>query len=646
MAIGLLGTAASGLQVFQRAISVAGHNINNANTEGYTRQRVELGTREPSFTGQGYIGNGVQIESITRMFDQFVVDRLRDTTSTSSQYDTLSLFSARVSNLLGDSKAGLNAGLETFFNAVHDVADDPSSIPARQLLLSEAESLTARFQNLDGQLGSLRNEINGNIGTVVNDINGLSSAIAEANRSIVDSNGQGSGQVPNDLLDKRDQLINQLSELVSVRTVEQDDGAVNVFIGSGQALVTRFLASPLQVTSNDFDARRAEIAIVGAGAPSVITSGISGGKLGAVLDVRDQVLDPAQNALGRVATTLAVDFNAQHRLGMNLDGAMGGDFFALGAPQVASSVRNAGAATVSASFDTANIANLTIEDYELTYDGGAWVLSHASDGRVVSMSGAGTAASPFLADGLSIVVSGGAPVARDRFLIRPTRDASVNTGVLIGSPREVAAAAPVRITEATNANGLPVNTGNAAFKYQGADSSFSQLSSGITFTYDALAQQFNYAGDAAGSIAYNPATDSGTTFTVAGVSFAVTGTPATGDSFSFGDNSGGSGDNANALLLADLQTAHTMEGGSTSFQGAYSQLVGQLGTQTRSAQATAEAQASLLTQAQESRDATSGVNLDEEAANLVRFQQAYQAIAQVISAAETTFQTLMNALGR
>jgi flagellar hook-associated protein 1 FlgK len=331
---------------------------------------------------------------------------------------------------------------------------------------------------------------------------------------------------------------------------------------------------------------------------------------------------------------------------MDLDGATGQDFFAVGAPQVASSVRNAGAAAVSASFDNANIANLTTEDYELTYDGSAWVLSHAGDGRVVPMSGAGTAANPFLADGLSIVVSGGAPVARDRFLIRPTRDASANTGVLIGSPRKVAAAAPVRITEATNASGLPVNTGNAAFKYQGADNSFSQLSSGITFTYDALAQQFNYAGDATGSITYNPATDSGTTFTVAGVSFTVTGTPATGDSFSFGDNSGGSGDNANALLLADLQTTHTMEGGSTSFQGAYSQLVGQLGTQTRSAQATSEAQASLLAQAQESRDATSGVNLDEEAANLVRFQQAYQAIAQVISAAETTFQTLMNALGR
>lgn len=645
MAIGLLGTAASGLQVFQRAISVAGHNINNANTDGYTRQRVELGTRPPSFTGQGFIGNGVQIESISRMFDQFAVERLRDTTSSSSQYDTLALYSARVSNLLGDSKAGLNAGLETFFNAVQEVANDPSSIPSRQLMLSEAESLVGRFHSLDSQLGSLRNEINGTIGNLVNDINGLSAAIADTNRSIVDATSQGSGQAPNDLLDKRDNLISKLSELVSVRTIEQDDGAVNVFVGSGQALVTRFLASPLQVVSSDFDSRRAEVAIVGAGAASVITSNITGGKLGAVLDVRDQVLDPAQNALGRVATTLAVTFNQQHRLGMDLDGAMGGDFFTVGSPQVAASSRNAGTGVVNVSFDTANIDNLTTENYELTFSSGAWVLSHASDGRVVSMSGAGTAGNPFLADGLSLVVSG-VPGAGDRFLIKPTQGGSAGSGLLVGSPRQIAAAAPVRVSEATNVNGLPTNSGNGALNLQGVDGSFVQFSAGITFTYDALAQQFNYAGDATGSFAYNPATDSGSTFTVAGVSFTATGTPATGDSFSFSDNANGSGDNGNALLLAGLQTAHTMEGSSTSYQGAYSQLVGQLGTRTRSAQATSEAQAALLTQAQESRDAVSGVNLDEEAANLLRFQQAYQAIAQVITAAETTFQTLINALGR
>jgi len=549
MAVGLLGTAASGLLAFQRAISVTGHNISNANTEGYSRQRVELGTRPPGFTGQGFIGNGVKIESIERVFDNFVAERLRNTTSSSARYDTLAMMSGRISNLLGDNQAGLGTGLESFFNAVQAVADDPSSIPARQLLLTEGESLVARFQNLDAQLDSMRDEINGGLSSIVAEINDLSSSIAEANRNIVDATSQGGGAAPNDLLDKRDMLINRLSELVSVRTVEQENGALNVFVGSGQSLVTGFLSSQLQATPNEFDNRYLEIAVTGAGISTVITDNLTGGRLGAMLEFRDQTLDSAQNALGRIAITLGVEFNRQHNVGMDLEGTPGSDFFAVTTPLVAANANNAGAATVTASFDGANVDTLTTEDYVLAFDGSAWSLRRTSDGQPVSMSGTG----PFLADGVQINIAGGA-AAGDRFLIRPTRSGSSDMATLISNPREIAAAAP-----------------------------------------------------AAG--------------------------PAPGD-------------NSNALLLANLQTAHSMENSTTHFQGAYAQLVGELGTQTRSAQINADAQAALLSQAHESRDAVSGVNLDEEAANLLRFQQAYQALAQVISVSDSTFQTLLDAVRR
>ena len=553
MAVGLLGTAASGLEAFQRAISVTGNNISNANNENYSRQRVELGTRPSSFTGVGYIGNGVRIESIERLFDQFTVDRLRETTSSTSQYETFFSFSERVTNLLGDTDAGLGAGLEEFFNAVQTVADDPASIPARQVLLSVSDSLVARLQNLDGQLDSMRREINGNLDNIVTEINGLSAGIADANRSIVDATDQGSGAVPNDLLDKRDGLINRLSELISLRTVQQDDGAVNVFVGSGQGLVTGFLASPLQTVSNEFDAGRPEIAIVSGGATAVITDNLRGGEFGALLDFRDQVLFPAQNSLGRIAISLGTAFNNQHTAGMDLDGVGGANYFSVTTPVVANSINNTGAATVTAVFDTANTDNLTTQDYTLAFDGAVWSVTRVSDGQAVSMTGSGTAADPFLFDGLSVEVSAGA-VAGDRFQLRPTRSGAAGMGLLISNPREIAAAAP-----------------------------------------------------AAG--------------------------PAPGD-------------NSNALLLAGLQTSLTMENGNTSFQGAYGQLIGKLGTQTRSAEISATAQAALRAQAQESRDNQSGVNLDEEAADLIRFQQAYQAIAQVITVAETTFQTLLSAVGR
>lgn len=645
MAVGLLGTATSGLQAFQRSIATAGNNISNANTEGYSRQRVELGTRPPSFTGQGFMGNGVQIESVSRLFDQFTVDRLRDTTSTSAQYDTLFEYSGRVSNLLGDSDAGLSAGLETFFNSLQDMADNPSAIPPRQLVLSEAGSLVGRIQNLGQQLDAMRNEINGGLDTVVNEINSISSAIAEANKNILDAVSQGAGQTPNDLLDKRDMLINDLSKLVSVRTIEQDDGSVNVFVGSGQSLVTGLLASELQTTRNGFDTQRTEISVVTGGITAEITGNLTGGKLGALLDFRDQTLNLAENALGRIAVTVSTEFNLQQNLGMDLDGEMGVDMFSIDQPSVAAHVNNTGAASVVATFDPANIQDLTTNDYILAFDGAAWNLSRASDGQPITMTGAGTVASPFTADGLEFVVSGAA-AAGDRFEIKPTRDGSSSMRLLIADPGDIAAAAPVVMGEATNANGLPTNAGDASFGLQTIDTAFTPLTAGITFIYDAGTQQFNYAGDAAGSFAYNPATDSGSTFSVAGMSFTVNGSPSDGDSFVAAANSNGSGDNFNALLLAGLQSARTMENGDTSFQGAYGQLISDLGARTRSAEITSQAQAALKSQAQESRDALSGVNLDEEAADLIRFQQAYSAIAQVISVADSTFQTLLAAVGR
>ena len=552
MAVGLLGTATTGLAAFQRAISVTGNNIANANTDGYSRQRVEFGDRPSSFTGSGYVGNGVQVQSIERVFDQFITERVRDTTSAASQADAFAVLSGQVTNLLGDADAGLNASFESFFNAVQTVADDPSSTVTRQLLLSESESLTTRFKSLDSQLDSLDARVNGVLANSVTEINGLTAAIADANKAISDSTSQGSGAVANDLLDKRDRLINQLSEIISVRTVEQDDGAVNVFVGSGQPLVTRYLATPLQIENSPFDAQRKEISIAAGGSSAVITSSLTGGRLGAVLEFRDQVLNPTKNALGRMAVSVGLEFNAQHKLGTDLDGNVGTDYFSVTSPAILGSSNNTGAATISATFDTANIQDLTADDYVLAFDGAVWNLTRFNSGQTVA-SGAG----PFNVDGLQIAVGGGAAVAGDRFEIRPTRNASSGLDVLVTDTREIAAAAAL-VPPATSAPG----------------------------------------------------------------------------------------DNRNALLLAGLQTGLSMEGGNTNYQGAYSQLIGELGTQTRRAQITSEAQTALLAQAKESRESVSGVNLDEEAANLLKYQQAYQAVARIIAVADDLFQTLLATVGR
>lgn len=646
MAGGILGTATSGLLAFQRALSTAGHNIANANTPGYSRQRVEIQTQTPQVSGAGFIGTGVVANSVVRYYDQFLVDRVRSGTASSNGLETYQQYASRVANVLGDASAGLNGALEGFFDAMQSVANDPTSIPARQLMLSEADSLVSRFQYLDTQLSNTRNEVNAQLGATIEELSILSQSVADINRAIVVATGRGGGQPPNDLLDKRDQLLNQMSELVSVSTLAQDDGSVNVFIGNGQALVTGFNAATLGLSGSAFDATQKEITYSSGGTPAIITGNISGGKLGGLLNFRDDILDPAQNNLGRIAVVLGTEFNQQQALGMDLDGNLGAAFFGLGTPQSSASSNNSGSGTVTASYDSSNIAALTTQNYIMSYDGAAWNLADA-DGNAVTMSGAGTAGSPFIAEGLSIVV-GGAPAAGDRFQIRPTRDGAEDISLALSGPRAIAAAAPVRITEATNLNGLPTNGGTGAFSYGSVDSGFTPLAAAVTFTFNAATNEFGYTDGGAvnGTIAYDPAADSGTSFTVAGANFRVTGTPADGDSFVLGNNVSGAGDNGNALLLAGLQTKLSIEGSTTNFQGAYAQLIAEVGSKTRQAEVGSAAQQALLSQAQQDRDALSGVNLDEEAANMLRFQQAYQAMAQVVGVADSIFQTLLNAVRR
>jgi flagellar hook-associated protein 1 len=648
MSSGVLGTATSGLLAFQRALSTTGHNIANVNTPGYSRQRVEFETQTPQITGAGYIGTGVKTDAVVRMYDQFLVDRVRTSTSSSSGLAMYSEYAGRVANVLGDASAGLNGALENFFDALQGVANNPTSVPERQVLLSEAESLVTRFEYLDGQLNATRNEVNAQTGAMVGEINTLSQAIADINKEIVIATGRAGGQPPNDLLDTRDMLVEKLSSLVSVTTLKQDDGAVNVFIGNGQSLVTGFNAATLTVSGSPYNATHKEIlySAGGGGGAAVITNSLSGGKLGGLLDFRDEILDPAQNNLGRIAVVLGTEFNLQHALGMDLDGDLGGAFFNLATPQVSSHSANSGSGTVNAAFDTTNIGALTPQDYVISYDGANWSLADMS-GNAVTMTGLGTLASPFVADGLRIVV-GGAPAAGDRFQIRPTRTGADGIGMAITSVRDIAAAAPVRITEATSTGGLPTNGGDGKLQFTGIAGGFTALAANVTFSFNAATNEFSYTDGGAvnGTLAYDPAINAGAGFTVAGVNFTVTGTPADGDAFVLGSNIGGVGDNANALRLAGLQTARTVDGATTNFQGAYAQLIAELGSKTRQADIGATAQQALLRQAQADRDALSGVNLDEEAANLVRFQQAYQAMAQVVTAADSMFQTLLSAIRR
>lgn len=617
----ILATSTSALLAFQNAIATTSHNVANVNTEGYSRQQVEFNARTPARLGNSYVGTGVDASSVKRSYDDFLTSQLRSTTSAYGQMNTYATLASSMDNLFGSSQSSLSPMFSQFFNDIEAVSSNPSATPERQTLLSDANGLTNRFQTLNTQLDALDQQTNAQITSSIKDINQLSSSIADLNKQITAAQNSTAG-APNDLLDQRDQAIKQLAGLVSVQTMPQSDGAMNVFIGNGQSLVVGDKPMPLTTVANAYDPQRLEVAYGSPQGP-LISDGITGGQLGGTLAFRREMLDPAHNQLGLLAQGFSASFNQQHQAGMDLQGNMGGAFFAAGAPQTLPSRRNTGSATVDVQIGDASA--LTASDYQLRYDGSQWQLTRLSDGTTSASS------DPLQMDGLTITPSTGAN-AGDSFLIRPTHGAAGGMQVLIDDPARIAAAAPIRTQAAIS------NTGSASISAGAVlDPQDANLRQTVSIQFLSATA---YSVNGSGSYAYT----SGGDITLNGWQVQISGNPQPGDQFSIQRNTGGVGDNRNAAALSKLQNQGILNNGTATYQQAYGSLVSQIATRTQQSQDGRDAQQVLNQQTQAARDATSGVNLDEEAANLIRFQQAYQAAAQSITTANTMFQTLLSAI--
>ena len=633
----ILGTAISGLLASQRQLTTTSHNISNVNTPGYSRQQVDLVTRPPFATGGGFIGNGVDVASIRRVYDQFLTDQVFSRTSLDSQLKSFESYASQVDNMLSDPSSGLAPVLQDFFNAAQDVADDPTSIPARQLLMSRGDTLTNRFSVLEQRLNDLGDSVNKQMSLMVGDVNSLASSIAKVNHDIVLRSGSGSGRTPpNDLLDQRDQLIEKLSGYVSVSTVEQDDGSLNVFIGNGQNLVLGKQATPLETVNNQYDKSQLEIGIGVGGNVVNITKQLTGGSIGGILDFKSQVLDPSINSLGRVAIGLAQNFNDQHKMGMDLNNQLGGAFFNdLNAVTPLASSKNTGNAVISAAVSDPNA--LTTGDYILARSGANYTLTNTANNSVTAL--ATFPGGSETVDGITINLTSGALQDGDSFLIRPTRQAANDIKVTISSPDEIAAAAPIRSSAVIS------NTGNGIVSPgEVLDATNPALLNTVRIQFTS-ANQFDVVDETSGStLASGLAYTSGGNVDYNGWRIQISASPQSGDIFRIEQNTGGVSDNRNALKFIDLQKSGNLINGTATYGQAYGQLVGDIGSKTHQAQMNSEAQSALLKQAVEARGEVSGVNLDEEAANLIRFQQSYQAAAQVITIANSVFQSLISAV--
>ncbi|MCP4188349.1 MAG: flagellar hook-associated protein FlgK [Gammaproteobacteria bacterium] len=636
----MLSTAISGLLSFQRALSTTSHNISNVNTEGYSRQKVDLQANTPTFTGNGYIGNGVHVDSVQRIYNEFLTNEVRDTTSSFSRVGKLADLGAQIDNILADPVGGISPILQNFFSSVQDVADDPASSTARYEMISSAQTLADRYNNIDNRFEEIQQNLITETRIVVGEINTLITSIRDVNMAINESNANGvvSNQSA-DLLDKRDLLLTQLSEKVDISVITDSDNQVSIFIGKGQTMLTGTNAFSLSSQSDPADPMREIITYNGLVTAYDISDSLSGGELGGILEFEANYLLPARNALGRSAIGLAETFNAQMRDGMDLNGNLGQNFFTYTAPQSISSTSNAGTATVSTV--VSDVTALSTDDYQLDFDGANWVLTSDS-GTNTTVADASPATTTIIFEGLTLSIDGTTAVAGDQFTIKPTIEAAARLQTIISDPNLIAAAAPIlSAASLANLGSVEISAGQVtditdANLLNTATLTFDNPATTLTADVDVVVSAVTYLAGAAIPYSNNMIIEAN------GWQVNLNGTAEAGDVFTVSSNAGGSGDNRNALNLANLQNTGIFDGGVANYQEDYGTLVGQVGSRVAAANLERDAQQTLLLQTLNSRDSVTGVNLDEEAADLVRYQQAYEATARIISTAQTIFETLLN----
>jgi len=630
----LLSTSVSGLLAFQQALDVTSNNISNVDTPGYDVETANFTEQPGQETGAGYVGSGVDVSSISRAYNQYLAAEVNATQSSYSSSNALATQAGQVDDMLSDSTTGLTATLQSFVNSLQTLATTPTSTSSQQAVLSQGQALAQQIQSYDSQLSQYSSQLESQLGSDVSQVNSLASSIASLNQQI--ASATASGQTPNQLEDQLDQDVNQLSQYVSVQTTTESNGQVNVFIGSGQALVTGGTAQTLTTIPSAYDASQLDIGVTSTGgATADITSEISGGELGGLLSARSQVLQPATNALGQIAVGVATIMNQQQQSGMDSTGAQGQPMFSVGGVQVESDSNNTGTAALSVS--RTDLGDLTTDNYELQYTGGSWQLTDQTTGQSVAMTGSGTSASPFEAAGLSIVVSG-TPQNGDSYLILPTAGAASGFSMQLTEPSQIASASLVQATAGSG------NTGTGTVSSAGVTDPGTWTSGTYTVSFS-------------GTNAYTVTNGSGTTVDSGnytsgdpidfnGMQLTLTGQPASGDTFTVSPNStSNTGDNSNLYAMIDALSASTLNNGTTSVNDAVNNIVSQIGTVTQQAQNNATTQQTANQNATTALDNVTGVNLDEQAASMLQYQQAYQAMAEVIQVSGQLFNSLISAIG-
>ncbi len=686
----LLNIGMSGLHAAKTKLSVTGHNITNVNTPGYTRQDTVQTARSPQFTGAGYIGTGTSLVDVRRSYDEFLTTQVRSSTSLNSDVLAYKSQIDQLDGLLAGTSTGINPSLEALFSATQAAAEDPSNIPARQLVIAEAEGLARRFNNLYDNINTQNSSINKQLVTSTEQINRLAQTIGGLNDAIASAGSNGSQ--PNDLLDARDEAVRQLSTYVGVNVVVQDNNTFNVSLGSGQPLVVGNTVNQLQAVPGQGDPNTFEVEFVSGGSRQTITSNLSGGEVGGLLRYREDVLKPSVNALGRLAISISDEVNSQLGQGLDLKGQVGSGLFKdiNDSSLTGLRVRPVGTndSNVSGDMKITDTKLLTTSDYRLDFDGTHYSARRLSDGAEMTVTQGADGELSFADSsgrdqGFSVKLSG-APIAGDRFVLEPTRRGAAGISAELKQPEQLGFAAPFKgeadlqnkgtgkITQPslegfTDAS-TPAQNGlsnealqavkNVGMRFDAASNAMivdTPLPAGVTVTMLTADGQTVPGGITPGQsnqLKYSIEVNVGGVQQSFTVSQSISGRPENGDKFSVDFNQNGVSDNRNALKLVDLQNKQSIavdpnsssSSNGMSFNNGYGDMVERVGTLTAQARRDDVATGAILKQTTDSRNSLSAVSLDEEAANLIQFEQYYNASAQVIQVARTLFDTLISTL--
>lgn len=667
MSFSLYDIANAGVRANSELLQTTSKNIANVNTEGYVRERTEFTTMIDNQVGRG---------ETYRLLNEFAQKQLNRDTSNKAFFDQFVTEASRVDSLFSEESNSLSTSINSFFNNVQESLNQPSSRVARSLVMTDAQNLIDQMDRLSSIVVDQKAVVNEQLEIFSDEANNLIQNISDLNTKIAAVHGTDRESVSSGLYNERDKAIRDLSELIDIETLDGNNGEKQVYLGSGQALVMQSGTFNLFSFSGDPDPNFKELKLDvngGKAVPLEVDVSKLKGKIGGLLAFRDDILVPAQNQLGQMGLALADAFNQQNRLGMDANGEIGGDIFAIPTVDAFSYQANIGSSTMTATVEPGKGSELPASDFIVTYTSATTVEIQAIDNKGEPIGTASTAnvtagvidSSTITggeAFGLQLNVSGTAN-AGDQFMVKLNSQAATTLELATERPEDLALASPIRtqndINNTGDANispGTVTDIANSTGITVGPPPSLAN--SDITLVKTANANEYQITdGNGTSTFTITPPAENilaqaGAPYDSYGFDFNIEGTPATGDTFTLEFNTGGFDDNRNGLLLAGLQTGdlvrQNVEASSTAdnhktFNQAYSGIVTDIGVVTSQAQTNGAAFTALADQSEAWYESLSGVNLDEEAANLLRFQQSYAASAQVLATARTIFDTLLSA---